>query len=117
MTPAQLALSVATPALARQGLAPVSAFGQQALAARSAAQCRFAYFAPVVDTPGFAGALASTLIELRLNRIACDSLKQQGDPGRDLAECLSYYERQRCNHDAECCSQHREPADDERDDL
>jgi len=37
MTPAQLALSVATPALARQGLAPVSALGQQALAARSAA--------------------------------------------------------------------------------
>jgi RecB family exonuclease len=94
MTPAQLALSVATPALARQGLAPVNALGQQALAARSAAQCRLAYFAPVVDTPGFAGALASTLIELRLNRIARDRLNQQGDPGRDLAECLSCYEEE-----------------------
>jgi CRISPR/Cas system-associated exonuclease Cas4 (RecB family) len=94
MTPAQLALSVATPALARQGLAPVSALGQQALAARSAAQCRLGYFAPVVDTPGFASALASTLIELRLNRIAPDRLAQQGDPGRHLAQCLSCYEEE-----------------------
>jgi ATP-dependent helicase/nuclease subunit B len=94
MTPAQLALSVAIPALARQGLAPVSALGQRALAARSAAQCRLAYFAPVVDTPGFAGALASTLIELRLNRIAHDRLIQQGDPGRDLAKCLTCYEEE-----------------------
>jgi ATP-dependent helicase/nuclease subunit B len=94
MTPAQLGLSLATPALARQGLAPVSALGQRALAARSAAQCRLDYFAPVVDTPGFAGALASTLTELRLNRIDQDILTQQGDPGRDLAKCLTCYEEE-----------------------
>jgi RecB family exonuclease len=92
MTPPQLALTLATPALARQGLAPVSALGQEALAARSAAGCRLSYFSPVADTPGFAGALASTLVELRLNLISEASLIQQGDPGRDLAQCLAAYE-------------------------
>ncbi len=92
MTPPQLALTLATPALARQGLAPVSALGQEALAARSAAQCKLSYFGPVADTPGFAGALASTLVELRLNLISQASLIRQGDPGRDLAQCLTCYE-------------------------
>ena len=94
ISPSQLALALAIPALARQGLAPVSPLGQRALAARSAAQCKLAYFAPVVDTPGFAGALASTLIELRLNRVAHASLVRQGAAGRDLAQCLSRYEEE-----------------------
>ncbi|HXJ96242.1 MAG TPA: PD-(D/E)XK nuclease family protein [Terriglobia bacterium] len=94
MTPAQMTSALAIPALAREELAPVSGLGQRALAARSAAQSKLTYFTPVVDTPGFAGALASTLIELRLNRIPHENLANQGDPGRDLAQCLARYENE-----------------------
>jgi ATP-dependent helicase/nuclease subunit B len=94
ITPSQLALALASPVLARRELEPVSALGQRALAARSAAQCRLTYFAPVVDTPGFAGALASTLIELRLNQIDRVTLAQQSEVGHDLAQCLTCYEEE-----------------------
>ncbi|MDX1503147.1 MAG: PD-(D/E)XK nuclease family protein [Thermoanaerobaculia bacterium] len=88
-TLAELAAELAVPELARRGLAPVSALGAEALAARSAAAAldagELAYFDEVASLPGFAAALARTLGELSLWEIAAEELEGAGAPGRDLA--------------------------------
>lgn len=95
MTLVQLAAALATERLAQKGLAPLSRLGAEALAARAVHICRQAealgYFSPVVDTPGFPRALASTLGELRLERIDAKRLAKIGDAGRDLARLLNSY--------------------------
>jgi len=101
-TSAQLALEMALgPAAgpaAGSDLAPVSRLGQEALAARSVFACRaereLGYFAPVADTPGFARALASTLAELRLQKVAPEQLEGLGAPGQDLARLLRLYNQE-----------------------
>ncbi len=95
-TPLQLASELATRSLAEKGLAPVSSLGVEALAARSIARCheagKLAYFAPVAESPGLAGALAATLRELRSCGTDRHQLAATGKPGRDLAQLLEAYE-------------------------
>ena len=94
----QTAAEVASEAIAARGLAPVTALGMEAVAARAAHALRhnreLTYFGPVAATPGFAGALASTISELRLNRVNSRDLAESGAPGRDLAALLKFYEQE-----------------------
>src|SRR5262245_1913514 len=64
----QLAARYAAPALARRRLAPTTALGTEAVAARAVfdatAAASLSYFAPVASMPGFPRALARTMAEL-----------------------------------------------------
>lgn len=93
-TPVQLALVLATPGLAAGGLAPLSALGQEALAARSVAKCPPGYFTPVADTPGFARALAATLEDLSREGLGPQEVADHGEPGQDLARLLAAYQEE-----------------------
>ena len=92
----QLAAELARPAMAAQGLGPLSALGVEAIAAGVIHAERhsrpFVYFEAVAAMPGFARALARTLGELRLARVAPSSLERTGAPGEDLARLLIRYE-------------------------
>src|SRR5580704_9901124 len=85
MTLIQLARDLAWPSMADLKLAPVTALGLEALAARAVYHARAAhelkYFEPVAELPGFARALARTLGELRLAGIPVDALAGRGTPG------------------------------------
>src|SRR5439155_26092140 len=84
----RLAVRLATAALAREKRAPATGLSPSAVAARAVhrvlAEGGLAYFAPVADRPGFPLAVARTLAELRLNRVAPASLAALGALGRDL---------------------------------
>ncbi len=90
----QLASRLARPAMAKHGIAPISLLGLEAVAARIAYQARtekkLEYFGPVAALPGFARALARTLGELRLARIAPRELSAA--PSNDLAHLLDRYQ-------------------------
>lgn len=92
----QFAAELARPEMAGRGLAPLSALGVEAIAARAIhaerASRPFAYFEAVASMPGFARALARTLGELRLARVSPSSLKTTGAPGEDLARLLTRYD-------------------------
>ncbi|HSR68977.1 MAG TPA: PD-(D/E)XK nuclease family protein [Acidobacteriota bacterium] len=98
MTLAQLASVFATESLAEQQRAPLGPLGVEALAARAVHDCRkrrpLEYFEPVADMPGFARALARTLLELRLDEARPQGLAGSGLPGRDLARLLECYEEE-----------------------
>jgi ATP-dependent helicase/nuclease subunit B len=89
LTLTQLAAHLAAQPMGRLALAPISRLGIEALAARivhaAATSNRLPYFAPVAQTPGFARALARTIIELRL---------QNATPTGDLAHLLQLYEQE-----------------------
>ena len=89
LTLPHLAAQLASPELARWGLAPVSQLGLEALVARVVYDLRAAaklpYFGPVADTPGFVRAAARTLAELRMESVPADELERTGAPGADLA--------------------------------
>lgn len=91
----QFAAQLARPEMSRRGLAPLTALGVEAIAARvihaERALQPFAYFERVAAMPGFARALARTLGDLRLARVAPASLKKTGAPGEDLARLLERY--------------------------
>jgi CRISPR/Cas system-associated exonuclease Cas4 (RecB family) len=91
----QFAAELARPEMARRALAPLSALGVEAIAARvihaERASRPFAYFEAVASMPGFARALARTLSELRLARVAPSSLRETGAPGEDLARLVTRY--------------------------
>jgi ATP-dependent helicase/nuclease subunit B len=97
-----LAASLARPALAEKGLAPLGSLGLEALAARVAHEARqdraLKYFDPVAALPGFAGALARTLLELRLAGTGAEELASSGAgrglAGADLALLLTRYQRE-----------------------
>jgi len=76
--------------MAERGLAPLSGLGREAVAARvtqiALAQNQLVYFHPVAALPGFARALARTLVELRLARVNPDLLPP------DLATLLDLYQ-------------------------
>ncbi len=97
-TPAQLAAALATPELAKAGLAPLSRLGLEALAARAGYRSREAdspgYFAPVSGMPGFSRSLASTLLDLRLARARSERLAQCSRGGPHLAILLKLYTRE-----------------------
>ncbi len=76
----QFAAELARPEMANRGFAPLTALGAEAIAARVIHAERdsrpFAYFEGVAAMPGFARALARTLAELRLARVAPASLAE-----------------------------------------
>jgi ATP-dependent helicase/nuclease subunit B len=95
----QLAARLAATELARLGVAPTSALGAEALAARVTFEAfeegALGYFAPVARFPGFARALASTLNELRLGRITPETLAKHGrvhGASRDVGALLARFE-------------------------
>ena len=98
MTLAQLAATIAGPAMGAAGLAPLTRLGAEAVAARIANAAleagRLKYFRPVATMPGFARAVTSTLTELRLQRISVRQLKRADKPGTDLAWLLIGFEEQ-----------------------
>jgi ATP-dependent helicase/nuclease subunit B len=94
----QIALHLAGPILSAQGLAPVTYLGSEAVAARAgfdaSRESSLRYFAPVARTPGFARALARTIQELRLARVAADRLESLPLGGRDLSDLLDRFDAQ-----------------------
>ena len=94
----QLAARLAAVEMARLGVAPATALGVEAVAARVSFEAlrdgALAYFAPVARFPGFARALAATLGELRLGRVAPGALARLDGPARDVAELARRFERQ-----------------------
>jgi len=102
MTPARLLGVLCAERLFRDGLAPVAGLGVEAVAARAvyklAATGALGYFAPVADRPGFPGALARTLGEVRLAGIGAHDLAALDAIGAPLAAMLSQFEAEL--HDA-----------------
>src|SRR5262245_15894690 len=94
----QLAVTFAAAEMARLGVAPATALGVEAVAARVSFEAlrerALPYFQPVARLPGFARALARTLGELRLGSIAPAALENMGGPARDVAELGRRFEAQ-----------------------
>jgi len=85
----QLAARLAATRLAASGLAPATALGRHAIAARAVFESRQAgalgYFSPVAAMPGFAPALTRTLHDLRMADVAPNAIGTAGQGGPDLA--------------------------------
>ena len=85
----QLAVRFAAGEMARSAIAPATALGAAAVAARVTFEAlreeALAYFAPVARFPGFARSLAATLGELRLGHVDAAALDALGGPARDVA--------------------------------
>jgi ATP-dependent helicase/nuclease subunit B len=94
----QLAVRLAAAELARLGVAPATALGAEAVAARASFEAvrdeSLRYFGPVARFPGFAAALAATLRDLRLGGVAPRALAKLDGPVRDVAELARRFEAQ-----------------------
>lgn len=94
----QLAARLAAPLLARDRVAPTTALGVQAVAARALFDAEtgggLTYFAPVATMPGFPRALARTLEELALAMVSPAALRPVADVGVDLAGLLERFDEQ-----------------------
>ena len=92
----QLAARTAIVALAREGTAPSTWLGTEAVAARAVFDATSAgtlqYFAPVAATPGFPRALARTLQEVRLAGLGGSALAPCTPAGPDLAALLDRFD-------------------------
>ena len=88
----QIAARGAAAQLAGRGIAPSTALGGRAVAARATfdgmTDGMLDYFAGVAGRPGFPVALAATLDELRTARVPVSSLHRVTGPGVDLARLL-----------------------------
>jgi ATP-dependent helicase/nuclease subunit B len=93
LTLTQLAAALAGSALAARGIVPLSRLGIQAMAARVVhalvADGAIGRYAGVAQGPGFARAIASVVMELRLAKVDRDRL---GIVAPDLASLLRIYE-------------------------
>lgn len=102
MTPLRLLGALCADRLFRDGLVPAAGLGLEGVAARAiyklAAAGALGYFAPVADRPGFPGALARTLNEIRLAGIDADELAALDEIGPPLAALLRRFESEL--HDA-----------------
>lgn len=98
LTLTQIAAELARPAMAANGLVPLSSLGMEAVAARVVHIARSAreltYFLPVAESPGFAKALSRTLRELRMARITPEDVSKTGAPGEDLGRLLARFEEE-----------------------
>jgi CRISPR/Cas system-associated exonuclease Cas4 (RecB family) len=98
MSLTQLAVHLAAAERARLGVAPASALGAEAVAARAIFEALAAdalgYFMPVARFPGFARAVASTLAELRLAEVTPEALghARPSSASRDVAELLGRFD-------------------------
>jgi ATP-dependent helicase/nuclease subunit B len=92
----RLAGLLAADHLARTGMAPATGLAAEAVAARAvyrlAAERQLGYFEPVAERPGFPGALARTLSELRLAHVAAAELERHDGAGAALAAILRQFE-------------------------
>jgi ATP-dependent helicase/nuclease subunit B len=92
----RLAGLLAAAPMAERGLAPATGLAHQALAARTVFRLapggRLAHFAPVIDRPGFAQALARTIEELRLDGVEPAELAREGASGTALGAMLARFE-------------------------
>ena len=83
---------------ARLGVAPATALGAEAIAARVSFEAlrerALGYFGPVARFPGFARAVAATLGELRLGSVAPGALEKLDGRARDVAELARRFEAQ-----------------------
>ncbi len=93
---AQLAARAAAPWLAGHGVAPASALGLEAVAARTLDDVRrdapLDYLEPVAGTPGFARALAGTIGDLDAGAATPEALRHADRSGDDLARLLAAHE-------------------------
>ncbi len=96
LTLTQIAAELARPAMAANGLVPLSSLGMEAVAARvvhiARSERELTYFLPVAESPGFAKALSRTLRELRMARITPEDVSKTGAPGEDLGRLLERFE-------------------------
>ena len=96
LTLLQLASDLSRGAMSEAGLAPLTPLGLEALAARvvhaALIDGDLTYLKPVAPLPGFARALARTIGELRMARVAATKLATVGEAGADLAKLLHRYE-------------------------
>ena len=94
----QLAARLAASLLARDRVAPTTALGMQAVAARAlfdaTSDGSLTYFAPVASMPGFPRALARTLEELALAGVSAATLRPLTPVGQDLAGLFERFEEQ-----------------------
>lgn len=94
----QFAARMAAAGLGRRQLAPVTALGTEAVAARASFEAArrgaLKYFLPVAMRPGFSRAVAATVTELRLAGLSPNSIAHLGDAGSDLAELMKEFEEQ-----------------------
>ena len=92
----QLAARAAIVALARDGSAPSTWLGAEAVATRAAfdatRDAALGYFAPVATAPGFPRALAATLQELRLAGVSSSRVAPLPLAGPDLGHLLDRFE-------------------------
>jgi CRISPR/Cas system-associated exonuclease Cas4 (RecB family) len=95
VTLVQAAAELARSAMAERGLAPLTGLGREAVAARitqkALARGELAYFHPVATLPGFARALARTIVDLRSAGVEAERLASAGLPAADLARLLNLY--------------------------
>ncbi|MGH7864566.1 MAG: PD-(D/E)XK nuclease family protein, partial [Candidatus Binataceae bacterium] len=96
LTFARLVGLLAAEQLAARGLAPATGLAATAIAARAvhhlAPTGALAHFAPVLDRPGFAGALAKTITELRLNGIGPAHLSALDGGGAAIGQLLRQFD-------------------------
>src|SRR5436305_5121000 len=94
----QLAARLAVGKFAGVGIAPTSAVGAEALAARAAFEAssrhELRYFAPSTRFPGFARATAITIGDLRSAHIPAEKLRTLDESGADNAALLESFEEQ-----------------------
>jgi ATP-dependent helicase/nuclease subunit B len=94
----QLAAVIGARGMAEAGVAPVSGLASEAIAARvSDRLCRqrkLPYFGRVARMPGFAGALAATLSDLRLSGVQPSALSKKGPAADDIGRLLRAYEKE-----------------------
>ena len=92
----QLAARLAALQLASGDRTPATTLGHEAVATRATFEAdkdeALEYFSPVARTPGFAKALARTLMELRLAGVAAGRLHEAARSGPDLAELMNRVE-------------------------
>src|SRR5579863_652504 len=86
---------LAAPDLVASGRVAAAGLAAEAVAARAVfrlkGDSRLEYFAPVISRPGFPGALARTLAELRLAEITPSALEQLDQRGVALAHLLNRF--------------------------
>lgn len=96
MTLNRLAGVLASDFLLAAGLAPAAGLAIEAVTARVVHRIRgtgaLGYFEPVIDRPGFAGALARTIAEIRQARIAPDALRGRTAASDALANAVAEFE-------------------------
>ncbi len=87
-----LVYALSTESMNARGLVPLHSIAREAIAAAVSRRLHLDYLHKSVRFPGFPGALARTLRDLRLDRVPLSRLKETGRSGADLAKLLEAYQ-------------------------